>query len=93
MIIGWAKGDSNFHVILLEHWKARVKKLISSFTAQASHWVLVTRAMKANLNPVNSHISSNKVLTIGILFIIATSFAISSFSSATLIAFNFVHAM
>ena len=32
MIIGWAKGVSNFQVLLLEHWNSRVRKLISSFT-------------------------------------------------------------
>ena len=32
MIIGWAKGESNFQALLLEHWKARVRNLISSFT-------------------------------------------------------------
>ena len=32
MIIGWAKGESDFQALLLEHWKARFSKLISSFT-------------------------------------------------------------
>ena len=32
MIIGWEKGDTIFQVILLEHWKARIKKLITYFS-------------------------------------------------------------
>ena len=31
IIIGWANGDTNFHSLLLEHWKTKVRLLITSF--------------------------------------------------------------
>ena len=31
VIVGWANGVSHFHSLILEHWKLRVSRLISSF--------------------------------------------------------------